>query len=286
MAYYLGIDVGGSHVGGVCIDGKLKTVSGEKVNFSARRKKKVVVEELEKLIREMSEGKDIRAIGIGVPGAVKDGVLFWCCNSPFLEGTDFSRILRKFSKRVVVDNDVNCMAFGELCTRREKNILAVTLGTGVGGGIVIDGRLHNKRPYAGEVGHMSIDPLGVKCTCGSRGCIQEYLSTRGIMKSERKYFTRKYTPDELYVMARQGDRKARKVWEEYGKLLGVGLANLANILDPEVIVLGGGISEAFDAFGKSMREEMKKRLKMDPPKVVNGKEQAVAFGASCMAMHA
>ncbi len=283
MAYHIGIDVGGSHVDGVCIDEKLRMVSGEKVNFTAGRKKKLIGE-LEKLIRELSEGKSIKGIGIGVPGVVKKGVLLWCCNSPFLEGTDFSRILGKFSKNVVVDNDVNCMAFGEMCTRREKNILAVTLGTGVGGGIVIDGRLHNRRPYAGEVGHMSIDPLGVRCTCGSRGCLQEYLSSRGVSRISGKYFTRNYTPEELYVLAREGDGKAQKVWNEYGKLLGVGLSNLSTILDPEIIVLGGGISEAFDAFEKSMKDEMKKRLAMKQPKVVKGKEQAVAFGAACMAM--
>ncbi len=283
MGYYAGIDIGGSHIEGVLIDEKLRIVKAESVGIMGKRNRKVFLEELEGLLEELC-GKGVKGIGMGVPGPVKKGKIFWSCNARFLEGTDFGEILRKRSRKVAVDNDVNCMAFGEMCTRKEKNIVAVTLGTGVGGGIVIDGKLHNKRPYAGEVGHMSIDALGVKCTCGARGCWQEYVGVRGVERISRKHLGKTMEPDELYVMAKQGSRKSKAVWEDYGRLMGVGLANLCNVLDPEVIVIGGGISGALEMFEKSMKKEMRSRLNMELPAIVRGKEHAVAFGAACMAM--
>jgi glucokinase len=286
MGHYLGIDVGGSHVSGVCIDSGLRMVKGAKTGFAARRKRKIVLQELGKIIDELSQGLKAKGIGIGVPGPVKDGVMFWSCNSTFMEDTDFRKFAGKWSKKVVVDNDVNCMAFGEMAKRKAKNLLAVTLGTGVGGGMVIDGRLHNGRPYAGEVGHMTIDPTGIRCTCGSRGCWQEYAGSRGVERLSEKHLGRTYSPDRLYALAAGGDRNARKAWEEYGRFLGIGLSNLCSILDPEMIVLGGGISEAFGLFEKSMLKEMKSRLHMKPPKIEKGMEHSVAFGAACMAMKA
>lgn len=286
MGYYIGIDLGGTHISGVCIDRKLNMVKGTKVNLPGKGKKRLVMDELSNVLDELCEGEKILGICIGVPGPVKDGIMFWSCNSTFMENTDFRKFASKWSKNVIVDNDVNCMAFGEMTERKAKNLLAVTLGTGVGGGIVVDGRLHNKRPYAGEVGHMAIDPRGVKCTCGARGCFQEYVSVRGIMILSQKYLSRKFPPEDLYVMAKNGDRNARKVWEDYGKFLGLGLANLSSILDPEIIVLGGGISDAFGLFEKTMKNEMKSRLHMKPPEVVKAREDAVAFGAACMAMKA
>ncbi len=286
MTYWIGIDIGGSHVGGVSVDKHHNIARVTKVNLAGKIKKRLVMDELRNVLDELCRGEKVLGMGIGVPGSVKDGVMFWSCNSTFMEKTDFRKFASPWSKHVIVDNDVNCMAFGEMTRRKSRNLLAVTLGTGVGGGIVVDGRLHNKRPYAGEVGHMSIDPRGVKCTCGARGCFQEYVSVRGVMILSQKYLSRKILPEDIYVMARNGDRNARKVWEDYGKLLGLGLANLSNILDPEIIVLGGGISGAFDLFRDSMKKEMKKRLHMKPPEVVKGNEQAVAFGAACMAMKA
>jgi glucokinase len=285
MGCYAGIDIGGSHIGGVLIDEKLRMVKAESIGIIGKRNRKVFLEELDRLLDELC-GSGVRSIGAGVPGPVKDGKMFWSCNSQFLENTDFREILRRKSRKVTVDNDVDCMAFGEACTRKEKNILAVTLGTGVGGGIVIDGRLHNSRPYAGEVGHMSIDPSGVKCTCGSRGCWQEYVGVRGVQRLAVKHLGKVMEPDELYVLAKKGDGKAKAAWEDYGRLVGLGLANLCNILDPEVIVIGGGISGAFGMFEKPMKKEMGARLKMKLPLMVQGKEHAVAFGAACMAMKA
>ncbi len=284
--FYAGFDVGGTHVSGVCIDRKLSMVKGGRTDFPDKRKKGSVMKDISVLVSELCDGEKISGIGMGVPGPVRDGVMLWSCNSRFMEKTDFKKMLRKWNSNVSVDNDVNCMAFGEMTERKVKNLLAVTLGTGVGGGIVIDGRIHNTRPYAGEVGHMSIDPHGVKCTCGARGCFQEYVSTRGVMVLSMKHLSEKLAPDRLHYMASRGDRAAIHVWEDYGKLLGTGLSNLANILDPEVIVLGGGISGAFEMFEKEMNKTMKKRLHMKPPEVVKGKDDAVAFGAACMAMKA
>lgn len=284
MDYWMGIDVGGSHVEGVLIDSKLEIVKCFREDIT-RRKKSSFMDALNDTVKEL-DGKGVKGIGFGVPGPVKDGVMFWSCNSTFLEGIDFSKIGKEVSRKVAVDNDVNSMAFGESLVRKKSNLLAVTIGTGIGGGIIIGGNPCNQRPFAGEVGHMSIDPTGVRCTCGSRGCWQEYAGSRGVERIALKHIGKRMNPADVYDLAIKGDGKARKVWNEYGYFMGIGLANLSNILDPEVIVIGGGISGAFRFFEKSMRDEMKKRLKMDLPKIVKGKESAVAFGAACMAMKA
>ncbi|MCD6495679.1 MAG: ROK family protein [Candidatus Aenigmarchaeota archaeon] len=284
MAYFAGIDVGGSHVEGVLTASDMQVSKRIRIGISKRSRKSFL-----KAIKEILDGfaeSGLKGVGFGVPGPVRKGVMFWSCNSTFLENIDFMKIGKRYSSRVVVDNDVNAMAFGEALSGSIKNLLAVTLGTGVGGGIVIEGSVYSSRPFAGEVGHMSIDTEGVKCTCGSRGCWQEYAGSRGVKRLSKKHLGRAYEPERLYLMAEDGDRKALNLWKDYGRLVGAGLANLSNILDPEAIVLGGGISAAFEFFEKSMKDEMKKRLRMKPPKVIRAREDAVAFGAACMAMKA
>ncbi|MBN1896904.1 MAG: ROK family protein [Candidatus Aenigmarchaeota archaeon] len=281
MECWMGIDIGGSHVEGVLITSRLGIIKQVREDI-LKRDRKNFLKTLDDTIKELND-KGVKGIGFGVPGPVKNGVMFWSCNSTFLEGIDFSKIGMAVSKNVSVDNDVNAMAFGEAFARKKGNLLAVTLGTGVGGGIVIDGKPYNQRSFAGEVGHMSIDPTGIKCTCGSRGCWQEYVGSRGVERLAFKHLGRKMSPADAYDLAARGDGKAKKLWEEYGCFMGVGLANLCNVLDPEVIVIGGGISGAFQFFEKSMKKEMKKRLRMDIPVIEKAGESAVAFGAACMA---
>jgi glucokinase len=283
MGFFAGIDVGGSHIEGVLVDRKLSMKAKVSVK-SKKRDRKSFIEDFKKVLDGLSEGYGVSAAGVGVPGAVKGTKMFWSPNCGHLEGIDFGTLLGKVSKNVAVDNDVNCMALYEMAMRKEKNMLVLTLGTGVGGGIVIDGRLHNGRPFAGEIGHMTVDPDGVQCTCGSRGCFQMYASASGVRRISAAVFGREMSPKDVSSTASKGNRKALKVWEEYGKVLGMGLSSLCWVLDPQVIVVSGGISEAMPYFRKSMEMEMKKRLVFSPPHVVCGKRDANALGAALMAM--
>jgi glucokinase len=176
------------------------------------------------------------------------------------------------------------MACGESVSRREKNIVALTLGTGIGCGLVIDGKVHRGSSYAGEAGHMTIKLDGSRCACGNLGCFEEYASVRSVRRLSAKHLGKGMESREVCELAKAGSKKAKKVWKEYGRMVGIGLANLCLILDPDIIVLGGGISKAFTYFRDAMKAEMKKRMFIPLPKIVLGKSNANAYGAACMAL--
>ena len=156
-----------------------------------------------------------------------------------------------------MENDVNCFTLGEALVGAGKGaetVLGITLGTGVGGGIVIDGRIYRGAfGAAGELGHMTIKFDGPRCSCSSFGCLEEYCSERFFLKKGG-------LPQKFYDDAEKGDKKALKIYNEYGKYLGIGLANVINLLDPEVIVIGGGIANAYKLFVKEMEKEIRKRV--------------------------
>ncbi len=285
MAYAAGVDIGGTHIEGVRIDKGLRITKKARVDLPARLDKHAIISNLHKCLDILCKDAGLLGIGAAVPGVINNGVVMKSPNLPFLNGTDFrSMLVRKFRTRVVVDNDVNCMALGESVKRQGKDLVALTLGTGIGGGLIIDGKVHRGRSYAGEIGHMTIESDGPKCMCGNRGCFEEYVSVRSVRRLSAKFLGRKMEPHEVCELADKGNRKARRVWEEYGKMLGTGLANVCFILDPDVIVLGGGISKAYSHFRKAMRSEMRKRMFIPMPKIVTGKSYGNAYGAACMAM--
>jgi glucokinase len=215
---------------------------------------------------------------------VKAGKLLHAPNMPFLDGTDFGKFLLKFSKNVVVENDVKCLAYGEMKRRGKSDLVALTLGTGVGGGITVGGRVYHGRAFAGELGHMAIMADGPVCSCGGRGCLEEYASARGAERLAVRHLKRKVSPEEMCALASDGNEKASEAWEEYGRFLGVGLANICYAFDPQVIVLGGGISKAFGCFKDAMREEMKGRLFIPAAPVVQASSLANPIGAAMLAM--
>ncbi|HID25829.1 MAG TPA: ROK family protein, partial [Thermoplasmata archaeon] len=180
--------------------------------------------------------------------------------------------------RVKVDNDANCFALGEYF-RWKMDLVGITIGTGLGGGIIINGNIYHGKRDAGEFGHMTVVLNGRKCTCGNRGCLEEYVSIRAFRRETKRFFGKRMDPKEVYLLARSGDKKAKQIFERVGKFLGVGLANIANVLNPELIVIGGGISEAGKFLLDPARREMEKRLMVSKPRVVLGKQYSAAFGA-------
>jgi glucokinase len=289
MPYFVGVDIGGSHAEGVRLDAQGRVCM--KAYFPLPSKEKEpVMQEIAALIEKLcgsggkNNGARVAGIGIGLPGAVKGGRLIHAPNMAFLDGTDFRRMLSRFSNNTVVENDVKCLAFGEMKRRGKKDLVALTLGTGVGGGITVAGMLYHGRAFAGELGHMTIMADGPLCSCGSRGCLEEYASARGAERLAVKYLRRKVSPEEMCALAKNGNEKAKEAWEEYGKYLGAGLANICYAFDPEVIVLGGGIAKAFPHFRASMREEMKKRLFIPAAPVVQAASLANPIGAAMLAM--
>jgi glucokinase len=228
-------------------------------------------------IRYLSNNKPqhLSGIGIGVPGQVdyKKGIIYNLTNVRGWKKVPLKDILQKrLHIPVFVDNDANAACLGESewgAAKGYKDIVCITLGSGVGGALIIDRRLYRGRGYsATEIGHICIDKDGPQCNCGSRGCLETFAGNRYIAREAAKRLRRgersavlklaennysKITPELLYKAAKRGDRFSNRLWREIGYNIGIGLASVVNIFNPEIIVIGGGISKAGGMLFNSIR---------------------------------
>ena len=213
-------------------------------------------------------GIKVTAVGVGAPGVIRadTGVVVKSPNFPDWNNLPLKRELEAaLALPVFIENDANAAALGEQwrgAGREIASMIFLTLGTGVGGGIVLNGRVWpGADGMAGEIGHMTIIPDGRRCGCGNTGCLEMYASSRGIVLSyqERSHRSTMMTSEEIYQAAREGDVPAVEVMKGMGRLLGIGIANLINIFNPEMIVIGGRVKDAWPLFIDAMREEVKKR---------------------------
>lgn len=218
--------------------------------------------------RALRDGIKIAAVGVGAPGVIhaETGVVVKSPNFPDWNNLPLKKELEiALALPVSIENDANAAALGEQwrgAGRGLASMIFLTLGTGVGGGIVLDGRIWpGADGMAGEIGHMTIIPDGRKCGCGNTGCLEMYASSRGIVMTyqERSARLQVITSEEIYQAARDGDALAGDVMNDMGRLLGIGIANLINIFNPEMIVIGGGVKDAWPLFMEAVREEIKKR---------------------------
>lgn len=222
----------------------------------------------ETLMNETLDSGDFLGIGMGTPGTVNriDGTVIGAYNLNWKT----EQLIREQVESVLgipffLDNDANVAALGEQwkgAGNNEKNVSFITLGTGVGGGLVSDGSLiHGAVDAAGEVGHITVEPYGYECTCGKKGCLEQYASATGIVRLARD-LVKEHTDDSelktrimndsevdakiIFDSAKAGDLYANHVVERFSFYLGLALGNIANILNPSTIVLGGGVSQAGD----------------------------------------
>ncbi|MFA5104653.1 MAG: ROK family protein [Candidatus Margulisiibacteriota bacterium] len=202
--------------------------------------------------------KQIKCIGIGAPGPV-DPKTGYVNNPPNLKGwkrVNLKKIMaKKLGKKIILENDANCAALAELnfgAGRRFNTFIYVTLSTGIGGGIVIDKKLYTGfSGSAGEVGHTVIDIDGPKCTCGKRGHLEGLAAGPAVEKRS------KMSPEKLGALARKGNKKALKEIDYTGHLIGLGFSNIVNIMNPEAIIVGGGLTN----LGKPLFEAIKTTVK-------------------------
>lgn len=257
MSHIIGIDIGATKTILVLLD-KLKVV--KKLKFATPKNKKGLIAVIVKNIKYLADFKSIKGMGLAVTGPlnVKRNLMVNPPNQKFLRNCPLARIVQKITGiPSLMDNDVNCFTLGEALLgagKQAKSVLGITLGTGVGAGVVINKKLYRGNfGSAGEVGHMVIKFDGFKCSCGSTGCFEEYGSG--------KFFKRKgVDPRELAKAARKGNKKALNIFREYGRYVGIGLSGAINLLDPEMIVLGGGIANTYSLFMQEAKKEMKKRI--------------------------
>ena len=188
-----------------------------------------------------------------------------------------AEIERRLAAPVILENDANVAALGEQwlgAARGIANVAVVTLGTGIGGGIILEGKIfHGMNGMAGEFGHVTVEPQGPPCGCGNRGCAERYASASAIERMVRETIASGEAPalakasssdaefgaKSIYNLAIQGDEHARRIFRTFGRYLGILLAGLVNVLNLEMYVLGGGVASAWDAYAPTMFEELRVR---------------------------
>ena len=262
---YIGIDVGGTN-----LRGALARSSGEIV--SRFRLKSAIAdgadsflerltEEIRQLLRDASGyGLQVQGVGIGIPGLIGiDGVIHSSVNLRPLEGLNLSRLLSdRLQLPVVSANDANLIALGEVWAgagQGMQSVVVVTIGTGLGSGLILDGRLWTGAGgFAAEFGHVTVEPEGLPCPCGNRGCLEQYVSAAALSR-----YGAGRTPEELTLLAQAGEPVACAAFETIGYWLGTALAGLLNILNIEGVIIGGGVSGGFDLFSPMLLRTIQQR---------------------------
>ena len=308
--YYLGIDIGGMSVKAVILDSEKRplgddcapTPSGGDALCDA------VAELADSLMARCGAKKEDVSVGIGCPGVIdsKRGILVFSGNLRLKNFPLASGVEKRIGIPVKITNDANAAALGEAAFGAGKNYkdsILVTLGTGVGGGIIIDGKLFEGHNSAGaEIGHMVIERHGDHCTCGRRGCFEAYCSATALIRRTRLQMEEntdsamwtKYTADTATGRTAfefcDSDIAAKEVVDWYLMYLACGLANLANIFRPEVIMLGGGVSEEGERLTVPLQKLVDAELfggtEYAPVKVVRATMggKAGMYGAAALAM--
>ncbi|MHA1754196.1 MAG: ROK family protein [Candidatus Odinarchaeia archaeon] len=269
----IGIDVGGNTIIAVKVENTEITWMKKFLIHERSRK------EFFKILNLIIEEADDRKIGIGIPGVFKDDYIIKCPNFPNLNNLRLSEELSGFHLKV--ENDANCFAYGEYFNHK-TDLVGLTIGTGIGGGIIINGRIYHGKGDAGEFGHITVVANGRICSCGGRGCLEEYISDKAFKKDSKMIFGRELNPSELHQLALKGNEKAINIFKKGGKYLGIAFSIIANILNPPIIVLGGGVSKASEFFLNTTIREMEKRIFVSKPKVIIGNEISGAYGAAML----
>ena len=263
------MDVGGSKIRMARVTMRGRILGSVMEQRVISRRKHSLIRQVAGMVRGMAAAGRGRpqAVGIGVPGFLlkESGVIYASPNFPGWRLMPFRSLLRSSLRfPLAVENDANAAALGEAWKGRGRNVktmLYLGLGTGVGGGVVLNGRLlHGSDGLAGELGHITVDPHGPICGCGNSGCLEAYASATAIVRAylEVKRGRRKAPPTaaELSRAARAGDKAAREVFIGAGKALGIAIASLINIFNPQVVVIGGGVAEAWDLFAPAMKAQL------------------------------
>ncbi len=292
---YIGIDIGGSKINSVLVK-KNKVIKQRKVLIKPKSNKKILIAQvfdcLDYLLSNVNK-KQVKGIGLGVPGLIdfKNQKILNLPNLTDLKNVYLGKLIqKKFKIKTMLDNDSNCFSLAEaiLGAGKSKNIvIGVTLGTGIGGGIIINKKIfHGSIGSAGEFGHIKITELknSRRCSCKARGCLEAYVSTKGILKTAQELGLRGATPKKISDLAKNGNKKALKVYRISGKYLGIALSDLVNILNPDIIVVGGGISNVGELILRTARITMRQNIfssKAKNTKILKSKlnKNAGAIGA-------
>lgn len=268
--YSLGIDIGGTTVklGLFTVEGEL--LKKWEIETNKIENGKFILEDISKSIEETLNNEnivkeDILGIGIGVPGPVKsDGTVNGCVNLGWGVLNVSTELEKLTGFKVKVANDANIAALGEMFKGGGKgysNLIMLTLGTGVGGAVIIDGKvIPGANGAGGEIGHINVNPHEpISCNCGRKGCLEQYTSATGIARIGSEVLGREVTAKDVFDLAKENDELAIKVVHKFSSILGRAISNIACICDPEVFVIGGGVSKA----GEILLENLQKHYELN-----------------------
>jgi glucokinase len=281
----LACDLGGTNLRMAVVNAEGEILHREKAETPKAEKAeeivRLIVEVANKCRAAVKEIGQIKSLAIAAPATVnsKEGITLKAPNVPALNGFKLAAaVSNELNLPVVLENDANAAAVGEQsfgAARGFQNAIVVTLGTGVGGGIIINGNvLQGIDGTAGEIGHICVEPFGAPCGCGSRGCVEQYSSATAIVRLIREQENQypesilqgrsPLTSADAYEAGIGGDQLALEVFRQMGFYLGIALADLVNVLNPEVIVIGGGASAGWDLFVHHTQAEIRKRAFREP----------------------
>lgn len=284
--FAIGIDLGGTYTKLALVDKRGRLFHKATISTVAYNTREAlldsITDKIDKILKSVRlTANDLLGIGIGVPGLVdfERGLIYYLTNVPGWKNVLLKKFLEKRLKaKVLIDNDVNLMALGEYrfgAGKGTKNLVCLTLGTGVGGGIILGGELYRgSSSVAGEIGHMPLKQDGLSCNCGSFGCLERYVGNRFIVDEiKNKIRAGKYTlirklvkgnlslitPEVISCAAKRNDKLAVDFWQEIGKRIGITLSGVINLLNPERVIIGGGLANAGQILFKSIRDTVDKR---------------------------
>lgn len=285
MAYHLGIDIGGTNIACGIVDEDCRIIARSKVRTNCPRPYGEIIADIisagELACREAGiTASELGSVGIGCPGTCNQetGVVEYSNNLGFRNVPLRDEISGHFGVPVYLGNDADAAAFGEYCAGSAKgaeNAVVITLGTGVGSGIIIGGKLYSGFNFAGgEIGHTVIVVDGRECTCGRKGCFEAYSSATGLVKTTREYAERhpeslmarliqqdgKVSARTAYAAMKQGDPVGLEVTEQYVKYLAVGITNVINIFQPDILCIGGGVCNEGDTLLLPLRKAVAEQV--------------------------
>lgn len=285
MKYYIGIDLGGTNIKAGVVNENYEIIAKASTKTLCPRPAKEIADDMAKVSIEACKNAgigidEIEWIGIGTPGIADNinGTIPYSNNLGFKDVPIRKYIREHIDKPVYVANDANAAAYGEFVAGAAKgacDAVCITLGTGVGAGVIIDGKIFTGRNLAGtEIGHMVIEADGPQCTCGRKGCFEVFSSATGLINMTKQAIAEnpgsvlaKYEKDDGKVSARhafmamrEGDAAGKAVVDKYIKYLAAGITNVINIFQPDILCIGGGVCNEGDPLMKPMVELVKKEV--------------------------
>lgn len=283
--YYIGIDIGGTNIACGIVDEECRIVASAKVKTNAPRPYAEILGAIKQSVRDACRQAgiqpfDAECIGIGCPGTCNrdSGTVEYSNNLGFENAPVGRDIEAEFGLRTYLDNDANAAAFGEFvagAAKGSRNAVVITLGTGVGSGIIIDGKIYSGSNFAGgEIGHTVIVADGLPCTCGRKGCFEAYSSATGLIRMTSEAAA--LNPESLtarlieqdgrvsartaYKAMKQGDETGKAITERYVKYLACGIANTINIFQPDILCIGGGVCNEGDTLLLPLKKQVAEQI--------------------------